>query len=224
MFLVLAHSSPFQCYWVNRTVFVFCNPSHLSFGVDETFDSYRYKENHYLISHHLEERQNKNAIFDDVIVLNVKKVRGTFLDKTERSFKLLGLSPDTRYLICVLGLGNWEQVISDSRISHTNQTADPLLLLSDSQTSRCTEVSTFIGCNNLSYSSDLKWNYKNIIICETVAMNLMKFISFLNNSYYYKWYIYRAMDSLTGQKFQVTVSLYNNKRVYASETMIIFLI
>lgn len=79
------------------------------------------------------------------------------LDRSSRSMKLSKLYPGTRYLICVLALGNWashRRETAESRLATRrpeNDTGRDLLeifsdnilpLLVDSPTSRCTEVST----------------------------------------------------------------------------------
>ncbi|KAJ9601253.1 hypothetical protein L9F63_000589, partial [Diploptera punctata] len=58
-------------------------------------------------------------------------VRGKLLERGARTVKLGKLSPDTRYLICVVGLGNW---------AIGGNTTHPLL--ADSPSTRCTEVRT----------------------------------------------------------------------------------
>lgn len=80
------------------------------------------------------------------------------LDHHSRSLKLSKLYPGTRYLICVLALGNWasshRRETAESRLSnrkHDNSTSREaveifnyamLPLLVDSPTSKCSEVST----------------------------------------------------------------------------------
>lgn len=84
------------------------------------------------------------------------------LDKSSRSTKLSMLDPDTKYLICVLALGNWitwtpemqeahlysSQTGQSDQDDHTNSNnwqvfTDAMLpLLVDSPTSKCTEVNT----------------------------------------------------------------------------------
>ncbi|XP_039299704.1 uncharacterized protein LOC120355410, partial [Nilaparvata lugens] len=69
------------------------------------------------------------------------------LDRGARSVKLVRLSPATRYLICVLGLGSWAdrmQHVDTHAHNHTHDTHQ-LTALADSQTSRCTEVKTLEG-------------------------------------------------------------------------------
>nr|CAD7267220.1 unnamed protein product [Timema shepardi] len=60
-------------------------------------------------------------------------VRGKLLERGSRSVKLGRLIPGTRYLICVVGLGNWGS-------PRKNSSAEDVL--SDSPTTRCTEVRT----------------------------------------------------------------------------------
>jgi hypothetical protein len=62
------------------------------------------------------------------------QVRGKLLQRSMRTVKLGKLSPDTRYLICVVGLGNWATGATG------DNTTQPLL--SDSPSTRCTEVRT----------------------------------------------------------------------------------
>lgn len=59
------------------------------------------------------------------------QVRGKLLERGARTVKLGKLSPDTRYLICVIGLGNWATV---------GNTTHPVL--SESPSTRCTDVRT----------------------------------------------------------------------------------
>ncbi|KAG8241396.1 hypothetical protein J6590_086117 [Homalodisca vitripennis] len=69
-------------------------------------------------------------------------VRGKFLDRAARSVKLVRLAPDTRYLICVLGLGNWGPPLNRQQANMSGDVllGDPVPHLTDSQMSRCTEV------------------------------------------------------------------------------------
>ncbi|KAJ3666188.1 hypothetical protein Zmor_001641 [Zophobas morio] len=82
------------------------------------------------------------------------------LDRNSRSMKLSKLYPGTRYLICVLALGNWasyRREITQSRSAVRNPDNSSardsleifndvmLPLLVDSQTSKCTEVSTLVA-------------------------------------------------------------------------------
>lgn len=71
------------------------------------------------------------------------QVRGKFLDRSARSVKLVRLFPDTRYLICVLGLGSWGPPLSRQQANMTGDVllGEPVPHLTDSQMSRCTEVS-----------------------------------------------------------------------------------
>lgn len=67
------------------------------------------------------------------------QVRGTQLDRGTRSTRLLRLSPDTRYLICVAALGDWP---SPSPSINSSSLSGTLAALSDSTSTRCTEVRT----------------------------------------------------------------------------------
>ncbi|KAF6206716.1 hypothetical protein GE061_017952 [Apolygus lucorum] len=64
----------------------------------------------------------------------MKKVEGKLLDRSARSVRLSHLSPATRYLVCVLGLGQW--ILPPNT---TGPFSDGFPQLNDSQTSRCTE-------------------------------------------------------------------------------------
>lgn len=91
------------------------------------------------------------------------QVRGKLLEPKARSVRLTRLAPDTRYLICVLGLGSWSTPLpegpggawptswntSDYEQQPNQQQPDELLLESSSHPvmvnspmSRCTEVRT----------------------------------------------------------------------------------
>ncbi|XP_012282990.1 protein artichoke [Orussus abietinus] len=79
----------------------------------------------------------------------IDEVHGRLLDPNARSVKLSKLSSNTRYLICVLGLGNWVSregetnsvgILNASRGDVFDATALPEMV--DSPTSRCTEVKT----------------------------------------------------------------------------------
>lgn len=59
------------------------------------------------------------------------QVRGKLLEREARTVKLGKLSPDTLYLICVMGLGNWA---TGGNTSHP--------VLTDSPSTRCTDVRT----------------------------------------------------------------------------------
>lgn len=63
-----------------------------------------------------------------------------FLDKNTQNTLLENLKPETRYLVCVLGLGNW---IPPNSSYHPS---------GDSQSSRCAEVKTLEG--DMAYYSD----------------------------------------------------------------------
>ncbi|KAK9884768.1 hypothetical protein WA026_008997, partial [Henosepilachna vigintioctopunctata] len=86
-------------------------------------------------------------------------IRGKMLDRSSRSLRLSRLSPGSRYLICVLALGNWashRRETAESRLSAhvrpdtsnaSRETmevfSDAMLpLLVDSLTSKCAEVAT----------------------------------------------------------------------------------
>ncbi|XP_063994590.1 protein artichoke [Diachasmimorpha longicaudata] len=80
---------------------------------------------------------------------NVNEVRGKLLDPKSRSVRLSKLASDTRYLICVLGLGSWGTPIPEDintwqwNASHDDvieSTVPPVMV--NSPMSRCTEVRT----------------------------------------------------------------------------------
>ncbi|XP_076761921.1 uncharacterized protein LOC143429939 [Xylocopa sonorina] len=80
---------------------------------------------------------------------NVDEVRGKLLDPKARSVRLTKLASDTRYLICVLGLGSWGTSIPEDigswqwNASHDDViegSARPAMV--NSLTSQCTEVRT----------------------------------------------------------------------------------
>ncbi|KOC70309.1 Chaoptin [Habropoda laboriosa] len=80
---------------------------------------------------------------------NVDEVRGKLLDPKARSVKLTKLASDTRYLICVLGLGSWGTSIPEDIGSwQWNASSDDVIegsarpAMVNSLTSRCTEVRT----------------------------------------------------------------------------------
>ncbi|XP_011690572.1 PREDICTED: chaoptin-like [Wasmannia auropunctata] len=80
---------------------------------------------------------------------NVDEVRAKILEPNARSVKLSKLSPNTRYLICVFGLGNWmTSRMEDGPMEQLNFTlveiiaSTPSSQMTDSATSRCTEVKT----------------------------------------------------------------------------------
>ncbi|XP_020711743.2 protein artichoke-like isoform X2 [Athalia rosae] len=80
---------------------------------------------------------------------NVDEVRGRTLDPKARSVKLPKLGANTRYRICVFGLGNWMNHPGDNVIiGHLNGSNGDILetstlpKMNDSRTSRCTEVTT----------------------------------------------------------------------------------
>ncbi|EFN64559.1 Insulin-like growth factor-binding protein complex acid labile chain [Camponotus floridanus] len=79
----------------------------------------------------------------------VDEVRAKILEPSSRSVKLSKLSSNTRYLICVFGLGNWiTSRTEDGPIEQLNFTQIEILAstpspqMKDSTTSRCTEVKT----------------------------------------------------------------------------------
>ncbi|KAF7407889.1 hypothetical protein HZH66_002426 [Vespula vulgaris] len=91
---------------------------------------------------------------------NVDEVRARFLEPNARSIKLSKLMSNTRYLICVFGLGNWLTNLNEEMIvSHLNISKDeliestPVTQMADSPTSRCTEVKT-LETPNAVISSD----------------------------------------------------------------------
>lgn len=63
-----------------------------------------------------------------------------FLDKNTQTTRLENLTPETRYLVCVLGLGNWIAPNSSYHLS------------GDTQSSRCAEVKTLEG--DMAFYSD----------------------------------------------------------------------
>ncbi|XP_046592857.1 protein artichoke isoform X1 [Neodiprion lecontei] len=80
---------------------------------------------------------------------NVDEVRGKVLEPSARSVKLPKLFSNTRYRICVFGLGNWgdleeqRNMIGQFNASH-GDIFEMMMLpeMIDSRTSRCTEVKT----------------------------------------------------------------------------------
>ncbi|KAL6262890.1 hypothetical protein P5V15_005679 [Pogonomyrmex californicus] len=92
---------------------------------------------------------------------NVDEVRAKILEPNARSVKLSKLSPNTRYLICVFGLGNWmtSSRMEDGSLEQLNFTqveilaSTPSSQMTDSSTSRCTEVKT-LDAPNAIISSD----------------------------------------------------------------------
>ncbi|XP_029670334.1 protein artichoke-like [Formica exsecta] len=80
---------------------------------------------------------------------DVDEVRAKILEPSARSVKLSKLSSNTRYLICVFGLGNWMSSRTENGpIEQLNFTQIEILAstpspqMKDSTTSRCTEVKT----------------------------------------------------------------------------------
>ena len=78
------------------------------------------------------------------------QIRAKILEPNSRSTKLSKLSPNTRYLICVFGLGNWmsqrleEDTVDQFNFSNheTFESSSSDMQMTDSSTSRCTEVKT----------------------------------------------------------------------------------
>ncbi|EZA55703.1 Slit-like protein 2 protein [Ooceraea biroi] len=81
---------------------------------------------------------------------NVDEVRAKILEPSARSVKLSKLSSNTRYLICVFGLGNWmmsrmEDAPTTEQLNFTQieiLASMPSSQMTDTSTSRCTEVKT----------------------------------------------------------------------------------
>lgn len=95
-----------------------------------------------------------------VIRTDDSQVRGKLLDPKARSVRLNKLASDTRYLICVLGLGNWGSPVpedmstwntwnssSASQDDVLESSAHPVMV--DSAMSRCTEVRTLDAPNSI---------------------------------------------------------------------------
>lgn len=90
-------------------------------------------------------------LVDIVLLLLLRKfqVRAKILEPSARSTKLSKLSSNTRYLICVFGLGNWMMPrVEDDPVEQLNFSqieilaSTPSTPMMDSSTSRCTEVKT----------------------------------------------------------------------------------
>jgi hypothetical protein len=86
----------------------------------------------------------------------VLQVRGKLLDPKSRSVRLTKLAPDTRYLICVLGLGSWGTPIpEDINNWRWNASQDDVIegsvhpVMVNSAMSRCTEVRTLEALNSV---------------------------------------------------------------------------
>lgn len=86
------------------------------------------------------------------------QVRGKTLNRSANSAKLIRLTSSTRYLICVLSLGNWianhqiDQRLNDSNQGNTNNdilSDENQALLTETSTSRCTEVTTLTATPSL---------------------------------------------------------------------------
>lgn len=109
------------------------------------------------------------------------EIRGKLLDRTSRSLKLSRLYPGTKYLICVLALGNWasarRRATAESRLAARrpidNDTfskqdgleafGDGVLpYLIDSSTSKCAEVST-LGAPDLTILPDHSMGVQSIL-------------------------------------------------------------
>lgn len=88
--------------------------------------------------------------YELLVIVLVIQVRGKMLDPGSRSVRLSKLSSNTRYLICVMGLGNWlsRDDKKQSPIGQFNASKDDVFETTslpemvDSSTSRCTEVAT----------------------------------------------------------------------------------
>lgn len=78
------------------------------------------------------------------------QVKGKLLDPAARSLKLSKLLPNTKYKVCVLGLGNWITRLEESNSVETttafnasrDDAVESIGELVDSPTSRCTEMRT----------------------------------------------------------------------------------
>lgn len=88
-------------------------------------------------------------LFSSLICSCLIQVRGKLLDPKARSVKLSKLESDTRYLICVLGLGSWGTPIPEDVNSwQLNASHDDVIessvppVMINSPMSRCTEVRT----------------------------------------------------------------------------------
>lgn len=82
-----------------------------------------------------------------MVYLFLLQIQSKTLSRSANSAKLIKLSSNTRYLICVLGLSNWlTYQTNDLRLNETNQENLPEGelngLLTDTLISRCTEVRT----------------------------------------------------------------------------------
>lgn len=71
-----------------------------------------------------------------------------FVDRYARAARLEGLTSETRYLVCVLGLGNWMAAnstlpLQQQRQERREQLRGPAAV--DTQSSRCAEVKTLEG-------------------------------------------------------------------------------
>lgn len=90
---------------------------------------------------------------------HVSQVRGKLLDPKARSVRLNKLASDTRYLICVLGLGSWgtpiPEDIANWQWTNGNSSQDNVLedsahpVMVNSPMSRCTEVRTLDAPNSI---------------------------------------------------------------------------
>ncbi|KAK0161430.1 hypothetical protein PV327_009901 [Microctonus hyperodae] len=92
---------------------------------------------------------------------HVDEIRGKMLDPNARSLRLGKLISNTKYLICVLGLGNWLTRVDEADvIGQFNSTRDEIIEstslpeMIDSATSRCTEVKTLEAPDPIVISSD----------------------------------------------------------------------
>ncbi|XP_066581657.1 protein artichoke [Prorops nasuta] len=86
---------------------------------------------------------------------NSDEVRGKLLDTKARSVRLTKLVSETRYLICVLGLGSWSIPLPETTSWQPNATHDDIIedtalsAMVNSPTSKCTEVKTLDAPNSI---------------------------------------------------------------------------
>lgn len=129
----------------------------------------------------------------------IDEIRGKMLDRSSRSMKLSKLFPGTRYLICVLALGNWasegrvgtaESRLAARRPHDANATLDVysdamLPLLIDSPTSRCAEVATLGASDSIQVgleTSDQQLNAVSSILTRRLGLIIgcaMGFVVFI---------------------------------------------
>lgn len=96
--------------------------------------------------------ESRIVIPTEYVILEIQstfQVRGKLLDPKARSVRLTKLASDTRYLICVLGLGSWGTPIPEDigswqwNASHDDVIEGSALpVMINSPTSRCTDVRT----------------------------------------------------------------------------------